>query len=82
MTHFLVKWCSLPYEDSTWELMEDVDNEAIRLYGIRTTPPIPSHCTVSSPNTIVMCSTLHIIVHNYNVLVGWLTVGKLLGKLM
>uniref|UniRef100_A0A6I8QY64 Chromodomain helicase DNA binding protein 6 n=1 Tax=Xenopus tropicalis TaxID=8364 RepID=A0A6I8QY64_XENTR len=25
VTHFLVKWCSLPYEESTWELEEDVD---------------------------------------------------------
>lgn len=23
--YYLVKWCSLPYEDSTWELKEDVD---------------------------------------------------------
>ncbi|MGH0162791.1 UNVERIFIED_CONTAM: hypothetical protein FKN15_043335 [Acipenser sinensis] len=23
--YYLVKWCSLPYEDSTWELQEDVD---------------------------------------------------------
>ncbi|KAG8570771.1 hypothetical protein GDO81_011410 [Engystomops pustulosus] len=25
MTHYLVKWCSLPYEDSTWELKQDLD---------------------------------------------------------
>uniref|UniRef100_H3ART7 Chromodomain helicase DNA binding protein 6 n=1 Tax=Latimeria chalumnae TaxID=7897 RepID=H3ART7_LATCH len=25
VTHYLVKWCSLPYEESTWELEEDVD---------------------------------------------------------
>lgn len=25
MTHYLVKWCSLSYEESTWELQEDVD---------------------------------------------------------
>lgn len=23
--YYLVKWCSLPYEDATWELNEDVD---------------------------------------------------------
>lgn len=23
--YYLVKWCSLPYEDATWELKEDVD---------------------------------------------------------
>uniref|UniRef100_A0A8C6J6L4 DNA helicase n=1 Tax=Melopsittacus undulatus TaxID=13146 RepID=A0A8C6J6L4_MELUD len=25
VTHYLVKWCSLPYEDSTWELKQDID---------------------------------------------------------
>uniref|UniRef100_A0A8C0KRH6 Chromodomain helicase DNA binding protein 8 n=1 Tax=Canis lupus dingo TaxID=286419 RepID=A0A8C0KRH6_CANLU len=28
--YYLVKWCSLPYEDSTWELKEDVDEGKIR----------------------------------------------------
>ncbi|XP_043913895.1 chromodomain-helicase-DNA-binding protein 8 [Protopterus annectens] len=27
--YYLVKWCSLPYEDSTWELKEDVDEAKI-----------------------------------------------------
>ncbi|KAG7326696.1 hypothetical protein KOW79_010097 [Hemibagrus wyckioides] len=30
VTHYLVKWCSLPYEESTWELQEDVDPVKIR----------------------------------------------------
>lgn len=30
MTHYLVKWCSLPYEESTWELEEDVDPAKVR----------------------------------------------------
>ncbi|XP_029103651.1 chromodomain-helicase-DNA-binding protein 6 isoform X2 [Scleropages formosus] len=30
VTHYLVKWCSLPYEESTWELQEDVDPAKIR----------------------------------------------------
>ncbi|KAM4688567.1 chromodomain-helicase-DNA-binding protein 7 [Discoglossus pictus] len=25
LTHYLVKWCSLAYEDSTWELKQDLD---------------------------------------------------------
>ena len=29
MTHYLVKWCSLPYEDSTWELRQDIDQAKI-----------------------------------------------------
>lgn len=30
--HYLVKWKSLPYEDATWELEEDVDEEKIQQY--------------------------------------------------
>ncbi|KAG8455526.1 hypothetical protein GDO86_001643 [Hymenochirus boettgeri] len=29
VVYYLVKWCSLPYEDSTWELKEDVDDRKI-----------------------------------------------------
>uniref|UniRef100_A0A4W3JRE1 Chromodomain helicase DNA binding protein 7 n=1 Tax=Callorhinchus milii TaxID=7868 RepID=A0A4W3JRE1_CALMI len=29
ITHYLVKWCSLPYEDSTWELKKDVEQVKI-----------------------------------------------------
>uniref|UniRef100_A0A8D0GZ08 Chromodomain-helicase-DNA-binding protein 7 n=1 Tax=Sphenodon punctatus TaxID=8508 RepID=A0A8D0GZ08_SPHPU len=29
VTHYLVKWCSLPYEDSTWELKQDIDQSKI-----------------------------------------------------
>nr|XP_015812879.2 chromodomain-helicase-DNA-binding protein 8 isoform X1 [Nothobranchius furzeri] len=27
--YYLVKWCSLPYEDATWELKEDVDETKV-----------------------------------------------------
>ncbi|XP_037903696.1 chromodomain-helicase-DNA-binding protein 7 isoform X5 [Hermetia illucens] len=30
--HYLVKWKSLPYEDCTWELEEDVDEDKIEQY--------------------------------------------------
>ncbi|XP_073539832.1 chromodomain-helicase-DNA-binding protein 6 isoform X1 [Phyllobates terribilis] len=30
VTHYLVKWCSLSYEESTWELEEDVDQGKVR----------------------------------------------------
>jgi chromodomain-helicase-DNA-binding protein 7 len=30
--HYLVKWRSLPYEDSTWELEEDIDPCKIQQY--------------------------------------------------
>ncbi|XP_048451662.1 chromodomain-helicase-DNA-binding protein 7-like [Rhincodon typus] len=29
ITHYLVKWCSLPYEESTWELKPDTDQVKI-----------------------------------------------------
>lgn len=29
VTLYLVKWCSLPYEDSTWELKADIDQGKI-----------------------------------------------------
>uniref|UniRef100_A0A8C9TM66 Chromodomain helicase DNA binding protein 8 n=1 Tax=Scleropages formosus TaxID=113540 RepID=A0A8C9TM66_SCLFO len=29
LVYYLVKWCSLPYEDATWELKEDVDDSKI-----------------------------------------------------
>ncbi|KAM6454556.1 chromodomain-helicase-DNA-binding protein 7 isoform 2-T7 [Liasis olivaceus] len=32
VTHYLVKWCSLPYEDSTWELKQDIDQAKIEEY--------------------------------------------------
>lgn len=30
--HYLVKWKSLPYEDCTWELEEDVDDDKIEIF--------------------------------------------------
>ncbi|XP_041454100.1 chromodomain-helicase-DNA-binding protein 8-like isoform X2 [Lytechinus variegatus] len=32
VTHYLVKWASLPYEESTWELAEDVDEGKKKIY--------------------------------------------------
>ncbi len=40
VTHYLVKWRSLPYEDATWELEEDVDGESIRRFNhLQMLPP-------------------------------------------
>ena len=40
VTHYLVKWRSLPYEDSTWELQQDVDPEKVKQFKIyRELPP-------------------------------------------
>ena len=30
--HYLVKWRGLPYEESTWELATDIDNDKIQAF--------------------------------------------------
>uniref|UniRef100_A0A803TKE9 DNA helicase n=1 Tax=Anolis carolinensis TaxID=28377 RepID=A0A803TKE9_ANOCA len=43
VTHYLVKWCSLPYEESTWELEEDVDPGKIKEFeALQILPEIKS----------------------------------------
>uniref|UniRef100_A0A3Q2QI98 Uncharacterized protein n=1 Tax=Fundulus heteroclitus TaxID=8078 RepID=A0A3Q2QI98_FUNHE len=40
VTHYLVKWCSLSYEEATWELQEDLDPEKIKEFEeIQKLPP-------------------------------------------
>uniref|UniRef100_A0A8C3SV40 Chromodomain helicase DNA binding protein 6 n=1 Tax=Chelydra serpentina TaxID=8475 RepID=A0A8C3SV40_CHESE len=43
VTHYLVKWCSLPYEESTWELEEDVDPGKIKEFESLQIPPEIKH---------------------------------------
>lgn len=44
MTHYLVKWCSLSYEEATWELQEDLDPEKIKEFEeIQKLPPDLRH---------------------------------------
>ena len=33
VTHYLVKWSGLPYEDATWEVPSDVDKEKVKLHA-------------------------------------------------
>ncbi|XP_028283528.1 chromodomain-helicase-DNA-binding protein 8 isoform X3 [Parambassis ranga] len=33
VVYYLVKWCSLPYEDATWELKEDVDEGKVEEFS-------------------------------------------------
>uniref|UniRef100_A0AAX7TZW7 DNA helicase n=1 Tax=Astatotilapia calliptera TaxID=8154 RepID=A0AAX7TZW7_ASTCA len=43
VTHYLVKWCSLSYEEATWELQEDLDPEKIKEFEeIQKLPERPS----------------------------------------
>ena len=40
VTYYLVKWCALPYEDSTWELEQDVPRPKIDAFlKFRDPPP-------------------------------------------
>lgn len=52
VTYYLVKWCSLPYEDSTWELKEDVDQSKIDEFEqLQAYRPDPRHVDRPLPNT-------------------------------
>ncbi|XP_078143635.1 chromodomain-helicase-DNA-binding protein 8 isoform X2 [Centroberyx gerrardi] len=33
VVYYLIKWCSLPYEDATWELKEDVDEGKVEEFS-------------------------------------------------
>ena len=37
--HYLVKWCALPYEDATWELVVDVNEDKIEVFKKFREPP-------------------------------------------
>lgn len=50
--YYLVKWCSLPYEDSTWELRDDVDQSKIEEFE-QLQAAKPDSCRV------VSCAHLH-----------------------
>lgn len=39
VTHFLVKWRSLPYDESTWELEKDIDSDKIKEFYERREIP-------------------------------------------
>ncbi|XP_024864605.1 chromodomain-helicase-DNA-binding protein 6, partial [Kryptolebias marmoratus] len=50
VTHYLVKWCSLSYEEATWELQEDVDPEKIKEFEeIQKPPPDLRHAERPPP---------------------------------
>ncbi|CAH2294634.1 chromodomain-helicase-DNA-binding 8 isoform X1 [Pelobates cultripes] len=48
VVYYLVKWCSLPYEDSTWELKEDVDEGKVEEFR-RIQSRLPNLKRVSRP---------------------------------
>ncbi len=44
VVYYLVKWRSLQFEDSSWELPSDVDPERIREWETLQRPPNPDDC--------------------------------------
>jgi len=46
VTHYLVTWRSLPYEDATWELEQDVDQTKINMFLKLREPPTDAECKV------------------------------------
>lgn len=44
VTHYLVTWRSLPYEDATWELEQDVDQTRINMFLKLREPPTDAEC--------------------------------------
>ena len=50
VTHYLVKWQSLPYEDSTWELEKDVDSAKVAAYRKFKELPVEEEDRVVSLN--------------------------------
>eukprot|EP00794_Sanderia_malayensis_P019257 gene19257-21185_t len=50
VTHYLVKWRSLPYEDSTWELKINVDEPKVKQYlELKKPPPAEFQQYVARP---------------------------------
>jgi hypothetical protein len=49
-THYLVKWRSLPYDESTWELAADIDYDKIQAFLQVCEPPPESERKVSVVN--------------------------------
>jgi hypothetical protein len=49
-THYLVKWRSLPYDESTWELAADIDNDKIQAFLQVCEPPPECERKVSIVN--------------------------------
>ena len=55
MIYYLVKWCSLPYEDATWELKEDVDEEKVEEFKKIQNRQARLKRTVSSRECVCLC---------------------------
>lgn len=63
VTHYLVKWCSLPYEESTWELEEDVDPAKVKEFeSLQILPEIKHVVTYPCLAPVVTCNFMTLAV--------------------
>ena len=60
MTLYLVKWCGLPYEDSTWELKSDIDQSKIDDYDVIAQRAPNTKHVVSSRELTAVCYPSHV----------------------
>ena len=54
VTHYLVKWRALSYEESTWELQQDVDPLKVQLFKDLRTPPPEDERPVSGRGALIL----------------------------
>lgn len=75
VTHYLVKWCSLPYEESTWELEEDVDPAKVKEFESLQVLPEVKHvvmCLCVCLTPLVTCKLLNLEINYESYLAGFL----------
>lgn len=60
--HYLVKWRSLQYEDSTWELEEDVDSEKIAQFVKFNKVPPKEQWKVCEIYIYIFLSNLYLLI--------------------
>ena len=75
--YYLVKWCSLSYEEATWELKDNIlDEHKVRLYEqLNRPPPLSALSQKPRPSSEVPVSNTHKEYKNNNYLRAYQQVG-------